>query len=60
MMPFERYPDDKSLLMYLAREILDLAINKTRDSGAKTVSDTHVNSVLRGTWADDQLRELFE
>jgi hypothetical protein len=60
MMPFERYPDDKSLLMYLAREILDVAINKTRDSGAKTVNDTHVNSVLRGTWADDQLRELFE
>lgn len=60
MMPFERYPDDKSLLSYLAREILDLAINSARDHGKKIVTEIHVETLLRGKWADDQLRELFE
>jgi len=56
ILPLENYPDDKGVLLYLFREIMDLSINRTRDSKKKTVSVKIIEQVIQN---DDQLRILF-
>jgi hypothetical protein len=56
MLPFERYSTDKALLLYLLREIIELSINRTRDSKKKLVSVKIIQDVVQH---DDQFRELF-
>jgi hypothetical protein len=56
MLPLENYPDDKGVLLYLFREIMDVSINRTRDSKKKTVSVKMIEQVIQN---DDQLRILF-
>jgi hypothetical protein len=56
MLPLENYPNDKGVLLYLFREIMDLSINRTRDSKKKTVSVKIIGQVIQN---DDQLRILF-
>jgi hypothetical protein len=56
-LPFESYPDDKSLLLYLFREIMDLSINYTRDGKKKTMTPEIVDKVIK---RDDTLNELLQ
>jgi hypothetical protein len=57
MLPFERYTDDKSLLLYLLNEIIELSIHFTRDSNKKIVTISNIQKVIQN---DDQLRQLFD
>ena len=56
MLPFEQYSTDKTLLLYILREIIELSINSTRDSKKKLVSVKIIQDVVQ---RDDQFRELF-
>ena len=56
MLPFERYSTDKPLLLYILREIIELSINRTRDSKKKLVSVKIIQDVVQ---RDDQFRELL-
>jgi hypothetical protein len=56
MLPFERYSTDKALLLYLLREIIEMSINRTRDSKKKLVSVKTIQDVIQH---DDQFRQLF-
>jgi hypothetical protein len=56
MLPFERYSTDKPLLLYILREIIELSINRTRDSKKKLVSVKIIQDVVE---RDDQFRELL-
>ena len=56
MLPFERYHTNKALLLYLLHEIIEMSINRTRDSKKKLVSVKTIQEVIKH---DDQFRQLF-
>ena len=57
LLPFENYHNDKDLLIYLFNEIMEMSINRTRDSKKKLVSIKIIQEVIKN---DSQLKELFD
>lgn len=45
-MQLEQYSDDKEMLLYLVKEILELAINGTRDNKKKSVTSKMIERVI--------------
>jgi len=54
--PLDEYTENKEMLLYLCREILDLAVNATRDKKKKSVSSKIITSVIDD---DEELKYLF-
>jgi len=44
--PLDEYPENRDAILYLAREILELAINFTRDTKKKTVSTKTITHII--------------
>lgn len=54
--PLDDYPENKEMLLYLSSEIMELAMNATRDAKKKSVTSKIVDSVIAN---DPDLNRLF-
>jgi len=54
--PLNEYPENKEMFLYLIREILELAINATRDGKKKSVSSKIIEKVIEN---DPEFNMLF-